>query len=60
MGELFADEIQIAIPRARIHFTKIGGDTYAQRRCDTNRSRCAFDCLYYCWGMGLEKDITWL
>lgn len=48
--------IQIIIPRKRIHFNKlIDGKTP-----DNYKSDCNFDCFYYCYKMGLEKDITWL
>jgi vacuolar-type H+-ATPase subunit F/Vma7 len=48
--------IQIIIPRKRINFYKhingVAPEDY--------KSSCNFDCLYYCYKMNLEKDITWL
>jgi hypothetical protein len=48
--------IQIIIPRKRIQFVKkINGVI------PTNyKSKCNFDCFYYCYKMNLDKDITWL
>jgi len=48
--------LQIIIPRKRIHFTKkING------KIPKNwKNSCNFDCFYYCYKMNLEKDITWL
>jgi len=50
------DHIQLIIPRKRIHFEKhIDG-----KIPDNWKSDCNFDCFYYCWKMGLERDIIWL
>jgi hypothetical protein len=50
------DPIQLIIPRKRIHFEKqIDG-----KIPDNWKSDCNFDCFYYCWKMGLERDIIWL
>lgn len=54
---VFQDEtIQLIIPRKRIQFYKMinGKVDYEARRV------CNFDCFYYCWKIGLEKDITFL
>ena len=55
--ETFMDKVlQIIIPRKRIHFTKIvDGEVPADYK-----SYCNFDCFYYCYKMGLPKDIVWL
>lgn len=55
--ELFGDEnLQIIIPRRRIQFKKtINGVIPPGYKSD-----CNFDCFYYCWKIGLEKDITFL
>jgi len=46
--------IQIIIPRKRIQFNKIvNGEKVKSNMCN-------FDCFYYCWKIGLERDITWL
>lgn len=47
--------IQIIIPRKRINFVKsLNGKIVSQN------SSCNFDCFYYCWKIGLDRDITWL
>jgi len=48
--------IQIIIPRKRIHFKKLVNGVVP----DNYKSSCNFDCFYYCYKIGLEKDITWL
>lgn len=48
--------IQIIIPRKRIHFTKhING-----KPVDGWKNACNFDCFYYCYKINLPKDIIWL
>jgi len=49
--ELIPD-IQIIIPRRRIQFIKNGEDGHPKK--------CNFDCFYYCYKIGLEKDILFL
>lgn len=50
------DKLQIVIPRKRIHFEKqVDGKVP-----ENYKSSCNFDCFYYCWKIGLERDITWL
>ena len=55
--KLFENErIQIIIPRKRIQFLKMVNGIV-----DKNQTqKCNFDCYYYCWKIGLEKDIIWL
>ena len=48
--------LQIIIPRKRIHFTKLVDGKVP----DNYKSSCNFDCFYYCYKIDLEKDITWL
>lgn len=48
--------LQIIIPRKRIHFEKLVDG----KKPDNWRSSCNFDCFYYCYKIGLERDITWL
>ncbi len=57
MRENFKDKnIQIIIPRKRIHFVKkINGKVP-----DGYKSSCNFDCFYYCYKIGLMQGITWL
>ena len=47
------DKLQIIIPPKRILFEKL---TNGER----SKKSANFDCFYYCYKMGLEKDITWL
>lgn len=49
------NKLQIIIPRRRIQFIKIENGEYV----DTG-NRCNFDCLYFCYKMNLENDITFL
>lgn len=50
------DQIQIIIPRKRIQFQKlVNGEKVADQK-----QACNFDCFYYCWKLGLERDIVWL
>lgn len=50
--ELFDGEIQIIIPRRRIQFLKNGEEEHPKK--------CNFDCFYYCYKIGFEKDINFL
>jgi hypothetical protein len=56
---LFKDnesKLQLVIPRKRIHFQKqIDGVVPEGWKSD-----CNFDCFYYCWKMGLPRDLLWL
>lgn len=48
--------LQIVIPRKRIYFEKlINGE-----KPKNWKNACNFDCFYYCYKMGFEKDIIWL
>jgi hypothetical protein len=49
------DPIQIIIPRKRIQFEKWVNGEKAEMK-----SACNFDCFYYCWKIGLKRDIIWL
>jgi hypothetical protein len=50
------NDLQIIIPRKRIHFTKhIDG-----KKPDNWKNACNFDCFYYCYKIGLPNAITWL
>jgi len=50
------DKLQIIIPIKRIQFDKL-----VNGEIDTNSKKaCNFDCFYYCWKIGLERDIVWL
>tara|TARA_R110000772_G_scaffold55716_2_gene127114 strand:- start:149 stop:646 length:498 start_codon:yes stop_codon:yes gene_type:complete len=48
--------LQIIIPRKRIHFLKLVDG----KPVEGWKNQTAFDCFYYCYKMNLEKDITWL
>lgn len=50
------NDIQIIIPRKRIHFEKL----IDGKKPDEWKNACNFDCFYYCWKMNLPKDIIWL
>ena len=59
MRKLFAKNdspIQIIIPRKRIQFVKLVDGKVPE----DYSSKCNFDCFYYCWKMGLPRDVTWL
>ena len=48
--------LQIIIPKKRIHFEK-----HIDGKVPENwKNACNFDCFYYCYKMGLDKDITFL
>lgn len=50
------NELQIIIPRKRIHFEKqIDGE-----KIDGWKNACNFDCFYYCYKINLNNSITWL
>ena len=50
------NEIQIIIPLNRIHFEKqINGEIPKDWK-----NSCNFDCIYYCYKIGLKRDIIWL
>jgi len=48
--------IQIIIPRKRIHFKKLVNGVVPENW----KNCCNFDCFYYCYKMNLPKDIVWL
>jgi hypothetical protein len=50
--ELFRNEIQIIVPKKRMHFEKYDTEEF--------KRNCSFDCFYYCYKMGLPKDLVWL
>jgi len=52
--DLIGDELQIMIPRKRIHFNKLV-DGKA-----TETSKCNFDCAFFCWRMNLPRDLIYL
>jgi hypothetical protein len=49
-------KIQILIPRRRINFKKLVDG----KPVEGWKDRCNFDCFYYCYKIGLPKDIIWL
>lgn len=49
-------KLQIIIPRKRIHFDKLVNGEVP----NGYKSKCNFDCFYYCYKMNLPNDITWL
>jgi hypothetical protein len=55
--ELFVEGgIQLIIPKKRIQFLKTVNGVVPE----DYKSTCNFDCFYYAWGIGLERDIIWL
>ena len=46
----FKDDFQIIIPKKRIQFIKD----------EVQTKRCWFDCVYICFKMNLDKDITFI
>ena len=48
--------LQIIIPRKRIQFIKLVDG----KEPKDAKNACNFDCFYYCYKIGLEKDIIWL
>jgi hypothetical protein len=55
MRETFGNEIQIIVPRQRMQFVKVGDNGEAH-----DDGRCNFDSVYFCWRIGLDKDIVFL
>lgn len=52
--ELLGNSLQIIIPRKRIQFYKLESGQL------TLNGKCNFDCYYYCYKMGLPRDIVYL
>ena len=50
---LFPD-IQVIVPRRRIQFRKLVDGV------EVPSGRCSFDCLYFCWRLGLPRDVVFL
>lgn len=50
LRELFDNNLQLIIPRSRMHFEKSG----------VLLTRTSFDCCYYCYRMNLPRDVVWL
>ena len=48
--------LQIVIPIKRIHFEKLVDG----KKPENWKNACNFDCFYYCYKIGLERDITWI
>jgi len=51
--DLFPD-IQVIVPRRRIQFRKLVDGV------EVASGRCSFDCLYFCWRLGLPRDVVFL
>jgi len=49
-------KLQIIIPRKRIQFIKLVNGEVPK----DYKSKCNFDCFYFCYKMGFENDIIWL
>ena len=50
------DPLQIVIPRKRVQFIKMVGGVVQEKQ----ENKCNFDCFWYCWKIGLPRDITYL
>lgn len=58
-SKILGSDLQILIPKKRmkfIHFDKVS----LSLKEDWEKHSCAFDCVYMCWKMNLEKDIIFL
>ena len=53
--DIFKDKIQLIRPNGRIHFDKLVNGQIVDGKSSPN-----FDCYYYCYKIGLPKDIVWL
>jgi len=51
--DLFRD-IQVIVPRKRIQFRKLVDGV------EVPSGRCSFDCLNFCWRLGLPRDVVFL
>jgi hypothetical protein len=49
-------QIQIIIPKKRIHFEKLVNGIKPEKW----KNACYFDCFYYCYKMNLPSNIVWL
>jgi|TARA_R110000803_G_scaffold205609_1_gene272404 hypothetical protein len=57
MRDTFSDgEIQILIPKSRIHFVKL----IDGKPVEGFNSNSPFDCFYYCYKMNFENNMIWL
>jgi hypothetical protein len=54
--EYFKSNIQLIIPRKRIHFIKMSNNQIV----DNWKNCCNFDCFYYCYKINLPNDIIWI
>jgi hypothetical protein len=54
MRELIGNDLQIIIPRKRIHFLKLVDGKLIDNR------KCNFDCYYFCYKMNLSSGIQYL
>ena len=51
--DLFPD-IQVIVPRRRIQDRKLVDGV------EVRSGRCSFDCLYFCWKIGMLRDVVFL
>ena len=57
MRDTFSDgEIQILIPKTRIHFDKL----IDGKPVEGFISSSPFDCFYYCYKMNFDNNMVWL
>lgn len=58
-SKILDGDLQIIIPPKRIRFKRYDKKTNTIYK-DWEKHNTAFDCLYYCYKIGLEKDINYL
>ena len=49
-----SETIQVIVPRRRIQFRKLVDGV------EVTSGQCSFDCLYFCWRLGLPRDVVFL
>ena len=47
--------VQLIVPKKRINFIKL-----LDGQPDRSKKACNFECFYYCYKIGLERDIVWI
>ena len=55
--DLFGDELQIIVPRRRMCFHKASED---MQEVLEPMPRSPFNCFYFCWRMGLPRDLIFV
>lgn len=58
-SKIMKDNIQLIIPKKRIKFKRYDKKNHTIYK-DWDKHTNTFDCLYFCYKLGLEKDINYL